>query len=127
MISMSYETTEQIKSDIRRLEEQLEEDRAKRLAAGMPAREPSKFVHLLLAWTIYERLSTLIRYAVQYADLCDKSNEVINISNDQMEWIKSHELDVIFVNNSEIRLMLIALGIDGIYKVLTRYEEYETA
>lgn len=124
---MTYETIEQIKQSIRKLDKQIDEAHAERLAAGKPSDPPSKFVPLPLAWTIYERLSPLIRYAVEYANLCDKSNEIIDISDDQMSWIKSYELDVLFINNSEISLGLVALGIDGIYKVLTEYEEYETA
>ena len=124
---MTRETTEQIRQNIRKLDEQLKEVRAERVAKGLPPDPPPRFVPLPMAWTLLHRLEPLIQYAVKYASLCDKTNEIIDISDEQMYWIKSHELDVIFINNARQDLGLIAIGIDGIYSNLTQYSKNETA
>lgn len=124
---MTHETTEQLKQSIRKLEEQLDEVRAKRVAKGLPPDPPPRFVSLPMAWTIYHRLSPLIKYAVQYANICDQTNEIIEISDEQMKWIKSHEVDIFLVNNARKDMGLLALGIEGIYTKLTNYNKFETA
>lgn len=124
---MTRETTEQIKQSIRKIEEQIEEVREERVANGLPPDPPPRFVPLPMAWTLFHRLEPLIQYAIKYARLCDGANEIIDISDEQMAWIKSHEMDVIFINNARQDLGLIAIGIDGIYSNLMRYSEKETA
>lgn len=124
---MAQETAEQIRQKMQKLDEQLAEVRAERVAKGLPPDPPPRFVPLPMAWTLFQRLEPLIQYAVKYASLCDKTNEIIDISDEQMAWIKSHEMDVIFINNARQDLGLIAIGIEGIYSKLTRYNENETA
>lgn len=124
---MTHETTEQIKQNIVKLREQLEVTKAERVARGLPADSPPNFVPIAMSWTLYNKCKPLIDYSVKYASLCDKTNEVIEISDDQMTWIKSYEMNVIFLSKARTDLGLIALGVGGVYNVLNRYETYETA
>lgn len=119
---MAYETMEQIRQSIRKLEEEIEAEGIDRSNKAVVRSVPFP-----LAWTIYKRLDPFIKYAVQYANIVDKSNEVIGISDDQMSWIRTHEQDIRLVNKSNPSLGLIALGLSGIYKALTTSDEYETA
>lgn len=124
---MSHETVEQIRQSIRKLEEEIEESRAERVSRGLPADIPDRFVELPMSWTLYHKCKPLIDYAVEYTSLCDKADEVIDILDEQMTWIESYEMNVIFLSVARNNLGLIALGIEGIYNSLTQYEKYETA
>src|SRR5690625_3512771 len=95
----THDTIEQIRQDIRKLDEQIEIQRAERVAEGLPPDPPAPFVELPMAWALYKRCKPLIQYAVQYASVCDKTNEIIEISDEQMAWIKSYEMDVFFISN----------------------------
>lgn len=124
---MTRETTDQIKQSIREIEKQIEESRAERVAKGLPPDPPPRFVPLPMAWAILRRLDPLIQFATKYAAICDGANEVIAISDEQLAWIKTHETDVRLVNNAREDLLLLAIGVDGIYSVLTAHSEFETA
>src|SRR5690625_2715675 len=104
---MAHESIEQIRQSIRQLEKQIEE-------AGLPERPP-RFVSIAMGWTLFNRLKPLINYAIQYARLCDKTNDIIEISDEQMAWIKSHEIDVKLINQTNVFFGTIPISVEGIY------------
>jgi len=116
---MAHETYEQIKQSIYQLKHQIDE-------AGLPERSP-RFVPLPMGWVLFERIKPLINYAVTYARLCDKTNEIIDISDEQMTWIKSHEIDVNLINEVDGDMSTIPISVESIYTKLIRHEEYESA
>lgn len=120
-------TIGRINQDIRELDKQLEKVRAERIAQGLPADPLILDISSAMAWTLFERLKPLIDFAAKYADLCDKTNSILEISDEQMEWIKSHEMSVKLLDMSRRDLSILALSVASVYKTLIGYEDKENA
>lgn len=71
------DTIEKIKSDIERLEQELEEHRKERIAKGLPPDPPKPFVPIAHAILLCERVEPLRRYIIKYAKLTHDSNQLI--------------------------------------------------
>src|SRR5699024_10931619 len=103
------------------------EVKADRKARGVPPEQPADFVPLAMAWTLYKRCDPLFKFAIRYAQLCDKANEIIELSEEQDEWIKSFRkyTDLITKVKDGNMLRAYAGSMDGLISTMVKRDEYE--
>jgi len=125
---MRYDSIEEIKRDIAKLDEQLEQVRAERAAKGLPVEYPADFVPPAIAWHLYERCEPVYQFTIKYANLCNRANEIIELSDDQVEWLLSFEryaeLTSFVTGRSGIKILGSAYR--GIIGALTNLSKYES-
>jgi len=124
---MVSQTIDEIQTDIAQLTEQLEEVKAERVARGLPADLPPNYVSTAMAWHLYERCEPLYRFGIQYATLCDKANEIIELPDAQKEWAKSFEKYTRLINYAEeMGVRTLAIALDGIIAAIENRFNYES-
>lgn len=117
-------TNAELKQEVDYLIEQVRKDR---LARGLPEEEPEDFVSLAMAWTMYERCDPLFKFAIRYAQLCDQANEVLELSDEQIEWAQSFRkyTDLIGKVKGSVGLNVLGGSLDGLIDDLEKHAEYE--
>lgn len=123
---MKADTIEQIKSDIERLSAEI---KAYREVRGLPEEPPEDFVSVAMAWTLYERCQPLHQFAIKYAQLCDKANEVLPLSDEQIQWAQSFRPYTELITNAEGSTGIKVLGgsLGGLISRMEKHGEYESA
>ncbi|WP_340083808.1 hypothetical protein MHB50_11320 [Siminovitchia sp. FSL H7-0308] len=123
---MKADTIEQIKSDIERLSAEIKADRE---ARGLPEEPPPDFVSVAMAWTLYERCQPLHQFAIRYAQLCDKANEVLPLSDEQIQWAQSFRPYTELITEVKHATLLKVLGgaLGGLISRMEKHAECESA
>lgn len=117
-------TLDELKADIERLDKQIKADRK---ARGLPPDPPEDFVPVAMAWTLYERCLPLFEFAVKYAQLCDKANDILDITDAQLEWVQSFRPYTELITEVKHSLHLKVLGgtLKSIISSIEKRHEYE--
>lgn len=84
--------------DIRRLEEELAELRKERVAKGLPAESPPRFVSLKLAQTLLDRVCPLRNLIIKYASLVGASMRVQPLDVDKLR--EKYTMDLTLLSES---------------------------
>lgn len=123
---MRYKTIEELKKDIEHLKAQIKADRE---ARGLPPEPPEYFVPVAMAWTLYERCQPLHQFAIKYAQLCDKANEVLALSAEQIQWAQSFRPYTELIREVKDQTILKVLGgsLSGLISSMEKHGEYESA
>lgn len=105
----------------------IEEMRKDRLARGLPEEPPEDFVPLAMAWTMYERCDPLFKFAIRYAQLCDQADEILELTDEQIAWIKTFRkyTDLIGEVKDGNMLRAYAGSMDGLISTMEKRDEYE--
>lgn len=116
---------EELKADNERLSAMIKADRE---ARGVPPEPPADFVSLAMAWTLYERCKPLHEFAIKYAQLCDKADEVLPLSDEQIQWAQSFREYTELITKEERRTGINVLGgcLSGLISMMEKHTEYES-
>jgi|SRR5690625_3457982 len=117
-------TNAELKQEVDYLIEQTRKDRLER---GLPEKQPADFVSLAMAWTMYERCDPLFKFAIRYAQLCDQANEILELTDEQIAWIKSFRkyTDLITKVKDGNMLRAYAGSMDGLISTIENRNNYE--
>lgn len=118
-------TLDELKADIERLDKQIKADRK---ARGLPPDPPEDFVPIAMAWTLYERCEPLHKFAIKYAQLCDQADEILSLSDEQIEWARSFRkyTDLITKVKGSIGIRVLGGSLGGLIKAIESHNEYES-
>lgn len=118
-------TNEELRAEIAKLDEQIKADRK---ARGVPPEPPEDFVPIAMAWTLYERCEPLHKFAIKYAQLCDQADEILPLSDEQIEWAKSFRkyTDLITKVKGSVGIKALGGSLDGLIKAIESRNEYES-
>lgn len=117
-------TDEELRNEIAKLDEQI---RADREARGVPPEPPADFVSIAMAWTLYKRCEPLYKFAIKYAQLCDQADEILPLSDEQIEWAKSFRkyTDLITKVKGSVGIKALGGSLGGLISVLEKHTKYE--
>lgn len=117
-------TNEELEEELAKLDEQIKADRK---ARGVPPEPPEDFVTIAMAWTLYERCEPLYKFAIKYAQLCDKADEVLPLTDEQIEWAQSFRnyCDLISKVKGSVGIKALGGSLDGLISVIEKHAEYE--
>jgi len=116
-------SNEKLKLELDRLSEQVKEDRK---ARGLPSESPKPFVSVAMGWTLFQRCKPLIDFAIQYANIVDKANEIIELSEEQKEWVNQFKIYAILAREtSDTLLNGTGSGAISLINLLTNQSKYE--
>lgn len=87
-MGIKYDTIDELKADIARMDEEIKADRASR---GVPPEPPPKFVNEDVAYALIKKCAQIERFIISYAILCDEQDDVIELSSEQAEWVQGHK------------------------------------
>ncbi|WP_423410255.1 hypothetical protein AABM38_10140 [Heyndrickxia sp. MSNUG] len=73
------DSIDKIRSDIAKMKEQIEEMKRERVARGLPAERPAKFVPLEIGYLLKERNRYVFDFLAKYTKLCDDAREIIPV------------------------------------------------
>src|SRR5690625_5064232 len=81
-----------------------------------------------MAWTLYERCEPLYKFAIKYAQLCDKADEVLPLTDEQIEWAQSFRrfTDLITKVKGSVGIKGLGGSLSGLISGLEKHNEYET-
>lgn len=118
-------TNEELRAEIAKLDEQIKADRK---ARGVPPEPPEDFVPIAMAWTLYERCEPLHKFAIKYAQLCDQADEILPLSDEQIEWAKSFRkyTDLITKVKGSVGIKALGGSLDGLIKAIESRNDYES-
>lgn len=118
-------TNEELRAEIAKLHEQIKADRK---ARGVPPEPPEDFVPIAMAWTLYERCEPLHKFAIKYAQLCDQADEILPLSDEQIEWAKSFRkyTDLITKVKGSVGIKALGGSLDGLIKAIESRNDYES-
>src|SRR5699024_393645 len=112
-----------IKEDVDRLIKQVQEDRK---ARGLPPESPKPFVPIAMGWVLFQRCKPLIDYTIEYANIVDKANEIVELNEEQKDWINQHEMYATLICKTDDTLLNITGGgLIGIINLLNNQSDYE--
>lgn len=122
----THATIEEMKADIKRMAAEIKADRE---ARGVPPEPPEDFVSVAMAWTLYEKCQPLHEFAIKYAQLCDKANEVLPLSDEQIQWAQSFRPYTELIGKVKDSTGIKVLGgcLDGLISNIKKHAEYESA
>src|SRR5690625_1077053 len=118
-------TNTELKAELDYLTEQV---RKERLERGLPEKQPEDFVSIAMAWTMYERCEPLFKFAIKYAQLCDQADEILELTDEQITWIKSFQrfTDLITKVKGSVGIKGLGGSLSGLISGLEKHNEYET-
>lgn len=118
-------TNTELKAELDYLTEQV---RKERLERGLPEKQPDGFVSIAMAWTLYERCEPLFKFAIKYAQLCDQADEILELTDEQITWIKSFQrfTDLITKVKGSVGIKGLGGSLSGLISGLEKHNEYET-
>lgn len=119
-------TIEELKAENKRLAAMIKADRE---ARGVPPEPPADFVSVAMAWTLYERCQPLHQFAIKYAQLCDKANEVLPLSDEQIQWAQTFRPYTELITKAERQTGIKVLGgsLGGLISRMEKHAECESA
>lgn len=125
---MSYITNDELEQELMKLDEQIKAINAERAAKGLPDEYPADFVGAAMAWHLYERCEPVYQFAIKYARICDKANDIIELSDEQVKWLLSFKRYARLVSFTENEFAIKTLGQSyrGIIDALTNPSKYES-
>ncbi|MBM7717247.1 hypothetical protein JOC94_004272 [Bacillus thermophilus] len=119
-------TIEELKAENKRLAAMIKADRE---ARGVPPEPPADFVSVAMAWTLYERCQPLHQFAIKYAQLCDKANEVLPLSDEQIQWAQSFRPYIELIgkvkDSTGIKVLGVCLAV--LISNIEKHAEYDSA
>lgn len=119
-------TNDELRKEIEKLDEQIKADRK---ARGVPPEPPKDFVPLAMAWTMFERCAPMHEFVIKYTQLCDKANEILLITDEQVEWVMSFRkyTDLITKTiDSNFHIKAWGNSLDGLISVIEKHKEFES-
>lgn len=117
-------TLDELKDEIKRIDAEIKADR---LARDLPDEPPEDFVPVAMAWTLYERCLPLFEFAVKYAQLCDKANDILDLTDEQIEWAQSFRpyTELISETKDSMHLKVLGVALVGIISAIEKRHECE--
>lgn len=120
-------TNEELREELKRLDAEVKADRK---ARGVPPEPPEDFVPLAMAWKMYERCAPMHKFVIKYAQLCDKANEILPLTDEQIEWVLSFRkyADLITKTfDSNFHIKMWGSSLCGLISAMERRKEFESA
>jgi hypothetical protein len=111
------DSKDKIRSDIAKLKERLEEVKRDRVARGLPAERPDRFVPPELGFLLKERNKHIFDFIVKYAKLCDDAGEIISIDTTKLN-SSMRELKLVGETINGLTISMFSMGVLSAIKLI---------
>lgn len=122
-MSVKYDTIEEIKAKIERMDEEIKADRASR---GVPPDPPPKFVDEDVAYALIRKCGQAERLIIRYAILCDEQNDIISLTDEQTKWLEDYALYANLIRESmEPGFVSYGIGLQEALHLMLAGDDYK--